>query len=188
MTYYTGKTETYSMRLPAPSLIRGALALHAPHDFDLACLAPGYQLTKKVFDLPLESEHLVDATVKREVDVFTVQAVVVASPSRAYVLLLTAPWKGWWRIDTVVCDQPDRSQVLGELTPLPFCGIYSAIKAEDLRVDDVIYVSGIPNGRTQVRVLDLVVGSSDGRGEYVLIRTSYGWFLWRHSFIHVATL
>jgi len=175
-------TRVYDTRLPAPTVIRGVLGLHAPHDFDLACLVPGYDLVTELFDLPKTPEHLVDP------ETFRICDVVVASPTRTYVLLSAGPWEGWWRIDTRSVREPDQAEILGELTPLPGVGCFAVVQTAELRVDDLMYASGLPDGHIQVRILDVIFRSDDGRGEYALVRTPHGWYRWRRHFAHVANL
>lgn len=180
MTSTTVETRVYDIRLPAPNVVRGVLAVRDPSCFDIAVLASGYVLTAETFDLPPAVDDSGDVDGSRLI----VRGVVHASAIRAYVLLVD----GWWRIDVGMVGEPARSDVVGELTPLPDMRSFLAIQTTELRVDDLVYVSGLPGGCTSVRVLDVIFRSDDGRGPYALVRTVYGWFLWRRPFIHVDRL
>lgn len=186
MTSETAQTQIYERRLPAPDAIRGVLALHAPNDFDLACLVSGYILTDHI-DPPRSPASLTNTEgTDTDTDALTVRDVVRASPTRAYVLL-SGTWMGWWRIDTGSVPMPKRSEVLGELTPVPDARSFTIIRSSDLRIDDLIYASGLPNG-IEARILDVIAVHSDGRGPSLLLRTEFGWFIWRRAFAHVAAL
>lgn len=176
-------TMVYATRLPSPSVIRGALAPRDPSKFDLDSLVPGLPLTRDVFDLPT----LPDPSA---MDPWTtpIDDVVRASPSRAYVQVPIGPWHGWWRVDTSLPAVPERTEIVGEISPVVGRQILAVIPATALRVDDLMYASGFPNCVTQVRVLDVCHMPDDGRGLSVLVRTKYGWFAWRHEFAHVANL
>lgn len=175
-------TEIYTVRLPAPTVIRGSLALRDPQSFDLACLTSGCPIDDQTVDLPRQS----DAGIDNDPQTCIIHDVIMASPTRAYVLL-AGPWDGWWRIDTTSAVAPEHSEVIGELTPVPDTVTHLAIRASELRVDDLIYASGLPTGQ-QARVLDIVSTPSNGRDPALFIRTEYGWYVWRRSFVHVDAL
>lgn len=174
-------TEVYSVRLPAPTVIRGSLALR-DSQFDLSRLTSGCVLDDQTVDLPRKSDtsEIVDD------QQMVVHDVIMASPTRAYVLT-SGPWAGWWRIDTTTATRPEPSEIVGELTPVPDTVMHVAIRASDLRIDDMIYASGLPQGR-QARILDIVPASMDGRDPSLLLRTEFGWYVWRRPFVHVAAL
>lgn len=173
-------TELYVQRLPSPTAIRGALS--PTTNIDLSSVVPGFRLTTDQFDIPMWDEPIM--TPGEEHEIF-VREVLRASATRAYVLLSPGYWDGWWRIDTQQAQLPSRSDVVGELTPVPNAQALATIPARELRIDDLMYVSGIPE-TSQVRVLDVIFMPDDGTGTSLLIRTRFGWFVWRREFAHVA--
>lgn len=170
------------MRLPAPTVIRGSIAIRDPGAVDMQLIGPGYRLEDQIFDLP----SLGDAPPDDAHTMLTVRDMVRASETRVYVLL-AGPWDGWWRIDACQTPAPDRSEIVGELTPVPDCRSYLVIPASQLRVDDLIYASGLPEG-IATRVLDVVHDHDGGRCSPVLLRTVFGWYSWHRTFAHVANL
>jgi hypothetical protein len=191
MIYDTPVTEIYDTRYPSPSVIRGTIALRSPSGFDLSTLAPGHVLTEENFDLP----KLSTVGNSGNPGTFVISSIIYASSTRVYVLLASDGY-GWWRIDTTRPTEPERTEIRGELTPIPGAQALLTIATDDLRVDDLLYASGLPAWEEQAptpgpvctRVLDLITAPDDGRGPAVLIRTAHGWFVWRQRFVQVANL
>lgn len=168
-------TRTYTRRLPASQTIVGCLAVKPDVPLELEQVQAGQTLDPDLFETGVVISP--DGTYPTVVDV------VAASPTRAYVLLSS----GWWRIDAELPDVPPREEWVGELTPLPNPGVYHTISVGDLRIDDIMHASGLPGGQTEVRVCDLG-RVDDGRGPVTVVRTAYGWFVWRQRHVQIAAL
>jgi hypothetical protein len=174
-------TRIYGVRLPASPLIRGVLAPRDPERVDLGTLRAGAVLTAEDYDLP-SIDDVMAWTDPKVMEPFGILDVIQASHTRCYVLLGC----GWWRVDTELPQVPERSEIVGELTPVPNPFVHLTFASHELRVDDLMYVSGLPGGMTEGRVLDVIFMSGDGRGPLVLVRFESGWFMWRQRFVQVA--
>lgn len=156
--------QVYERRLPAPQAIVGALQVTSVD------IGEGDDITKVAKRVP-------DGVLGDGMGI--VRDVIRASESRSYVLL----GMGWWRVDSAECVPPPPVGVTGELTCPPLPMSVPVISALDLRVDDVLYASGLP--RACARVLD-VVHSCDGRGLVTYVRLDDGWWLVRMPTLSVA--